>query len=169
MLIDRSIRRRDNGHEKHSNLLDMNYISWAILGMIGYSLVTLFVKLATRSGQFSSFLVLAIATVIVTSSAVGTALLRGDFRGLEAHDFGARSAFWAYATGIALTVAVVSLFRALSLGPASVVVPIYGMFIVGGAVLGMLFLNEPPNLRKLLGIGLAAISVFLIATSTRPR
>jgi len=28
----------------------MNYVGWAILGMIGYSLVTLLVKLATRNG-----------------------------------------------------------------------------------------------------------------------
>jgi bacterial/archaeal transporter family protein len=129
----------------------------------------LFVKLATRSGEFSSFLVLAMATVIVTVSTVSIAVLRGDLRALEARDFDTPNAFWAYATGISLTVAVVSLFRALSLGPASVVVPIYGMFIVGGAVLGMLFLNETPNLRKLLGIGLAAVSVFLIATGTRAR
>jgi drug/metabolite transporter (DMT)-like permease len=43
------------------------------------------------------------------------------------------------------------------------------MFIVGGALLGMLFLNEPPTLRKPVGIGLTAVSVFLIATSTRGR
>jgi hypothetical protein len=36
--------------------------------MVGYSLVTMFVKLATRNGQFSSFLVLAIATSIVCTS-----------------------------------------------------------------------------------------------------
>jgi transporter family protein len=145
----------------------MNYIVWAILGMIGYSLVTLFVKLATRNGQFSSFLVLAIATVIVTACAMSVAIVRGDMRGLQSRDFATPSAFWAYATGVALAVVVVSLFRALSLGPASVVVPIYGMFIVGGALLGMLFLDEPPTPRKLLGIGLAAVSVFLIATGRR--
>ena len=147
----------------------MNYVGWAILGMIGYSLVTLLVKLATRNGQFSSFFVLAIATVIVMACAVSVSIMRGDMRGLQARYFTTPSAFLAYATGIALTVAVVSLFRALSLGPASVVVPIYGMFIVGGALLGMLFLNEPPTLRKLVGIGLAAVSVFLIATSMRGR
>jgi transporter family protein len=147
----------------------MNYIGWAILGMVGYSLVTLFVKLATRSGQFSSFLVLTIASIIVTVSALSIAVMRGDLRGLGVRDLGSPNAFWAYATGVALAVAVVSLFRALSLGPASVVVPIYGMFIVGGAVLGMLFLDEPPNARKILGIGLAAVSVFLIATSMRAR
>jgi transporter family protein len=147
----------------------MNYITWAILGMVGYSLVTLLVKLATRSGQFSSFLVLAIATVIVTACALTITLMRGDTRALVARDFASSSALWAYATGIALTVAVASLFRALSLGPASVVVPIYGMFIVGGAMLGMVFLGEPPNLRKLLGIGLAIVSVFLIAASSPHR
>ena len=147
----------------------MNYVAWSILGMAGYSLVTLLVKVATRSGQFSSFLVLAIATTIVCTSALSITVLRGDTRALIARDFASASALWAYATGIALTVAVVSLFRALSLGPASGVVPIYGMFIVGGAILGMVFLHEPPNLRKLIGIALAAISIVLIATSARGR
>jgi len=79
------------------------------------------------------------------------------------------SALWTYATGIALTIAVVLLFRALSLGPASVVVPIYGMVIVGGAFLGMVFLDEPPTLRRLAGIALAVVSVFLIAAGTHRR
>jgi len=41
------------------------------------------------------------------------------------------------------------------------------MFIVGGAILGIVFLNEPPNMRKLLGIALAIVSIYLIATSAR--
>jgi bacterial/archaeal transporter family protein len=147
----------------------MNYIAWAILGMVGYSLVTLFVKLATRSGQFSSFLVLAISSAIVCTSTLTITALRGDTRTLVARDFASSSGLWAYATGISLAVAVTSLFRALSLGPASVVAPIYGMFIVGGAILGMVFLDEPPNLRKLLGIALAIISIYLIATSVQRR
>jgi bacterial/archaeal transporter family protein len=141
----------------------MNYITWALVGMVGYSFTTLLVKLATRSGQFSSFLVLAIACVITLTTVVSITLLRGDLQTVSAKDFASSSAWFTYATGIALTVAVVSLFRALSLGPASIVVPIYGMFIVGGAILGMLFLHEPVTLRKAVGIGLAAISIFLIA------
>jgi bacterial/archaeal transporter family protein len=70
----------------------MNYVGWAVLGMIGYSLVTLLVKLATRSGQFSSFLVLAIATVVASASAVSIAVLRGDLRAVEARDFTTPSA-----------------------------------------------------------------------------
>jgi transporter family protein len=144
----------------------MNYITWALIGMAGYSLTTLLVKFATRSGQFSSFLVLAIACVITLASTVTITLVRGDLRHVSAKDFASPSAWFAYATGIALTVAVSSLFRALSLGPASIVVPIYGMFIVGGAVLGMVFLHEPLTARKLAGIGLAVISIFLMAKKT---
>jgi multisubunit Na+/H+ antiporter MnhB subunit len=53
----------------------MSYVGWAILGMVGYSLVTILVKLSTRGGQFSSFLVLAIATVIVTACTVSLTVL----------------------------------------------------------------------------------------------
>lgn len=141
----------------------MNYITWALVGMAGYSLTTLLVKLATRGGQFSSFLVLALATLIVCSAAFTVVLLRGELQRLSAKDLVSPSAWLSYATGVALTVAVMSLFRALSLGPASVVVPVYGMFIVGGAVLGILFLHEPLTARKLLGVALAVVSVFLIA------
>ena len=37
-----------------------SYIYWALLGMVGYSLTTLFTKLAERSSEVSSYMVLAI-------------------------------------------------------------------------------------------------------------
>ena len=141
----------------------MGYIGWALIGMVGYSLVSLLVKLATRNGDVSSSFVLAIATVIVASIACCIALLRGDFSGLAASDFVKPGALWSYATGVALIVAVASFFKALSLGPASEVVPIYGMFVVGGALLGIAFLSEPVTHRKLLGVAFAALSIYLIA------
>ena len=61
-------------------------------------------------------------------------------------------------TGIVLAIAVTSLFTALSLWPASMVVPVYGMFIVCGAILGIVFLHEPVTFKKVLGI----IGIFLI-------
>jgi bacterial/archaeal transporter family protein len=52
----------------------------------------------------------------------------------------------------------------LSLGPATVVVPIYGMFIVGGAVLGVLVLHEPVTWQKVAGLVAAVVGVYLIAS-----
>lgn len=46
----------------------------------------------------------------------------------------------------------------------SVVVPVFGMFLVGGAVLGIVFLGEAVTLKKALGIVFGAIAVVLIAT-----
>lgn len=140
----------------------MNHITWALLGMTGYSLVTLFVKFATRNNGFPAFIVLTIATTIVAISVVMIVLFRGEFQTLVAADFVSRSALWSYAGGIALTVAVSSLFMALSIGPTSVVVPIYGMFVIGGSVLGILFLQDPLHTQKVLGIVTATVSIFLI-------
>lgn len=64
----------------------MGYVGWALLGMVGYSLVTLLVKLATRSGEASSFFVLAVAVLIVGSVAWAIAILRGDFTGFTVSD-----------------------------------------------------------------------------------
>jgi drug/metabolite transporter (DMT)-like permease len=43
------------------------------------------------------------------------------------------------------------------------------MNYIAWSILGMVFLNKPPDLRKVLGIALAAVSIFLIATSVRGR
>lgn len=141
----------------------MNYVAWALLGMAGYSTVTLLVKLATRTGDFNAWGVLAMATGIVMPSVMTYAILSGAFDGKVSGDFAKPGALYAYAAGIALTIAVGSLFKGLSLGPASVVVPIYGMFIVGGFVLGVALLNEPLTLAKSIGIAAAVAGVFLIS------
>ncbi len=98
----------------------MHYLAWAVLGMVGYSTVTLMVKLATRTGDLNAFAVLAIATSMVAVAAVLNAWLGGSFAGRRARTSEA-GALYAYAAGTALTVAVGSLFKGLSLGPASIV------------------------------------------------
>jgi bacterial/archaeal transporter family protein len=142
----------------------VHYVAWAVLGMVSYSTVTLMVKLATRTGEFNAFAVLAIATTMVAIAAVANAWLGHAFAGKSVADFAKPGALYAYAAGLALTVAVGSLFKGLSLGPASVVVPVYGMFIVGGAMLGVLVLGEPMTAKRALGMALAVVGVVLVAT-----
>ncbi len=137
------------------------YVLWALLGMVAYSVTTLLVKLAVRAGAFSSFMVLLIAASIVFAAVVLIVALRGELRPLLS--LNRMALLWSLAAGGALTIAVSSLFQALSLGPASVVVPIYGMFIIGGAALGVLVLHEPVTWSKLLGVSAAVIGVVLIS------
>ena len=136
--------------------------------MIGYSVTALLVKLATQSGRFSSYFVLMISSAMVVITSTTITFLRGEMKTLSRENLVSVDGVFVLGTGVALVVAVVFYFLALGEGPASVVVPIYGMFIVGGAVLGLFFLHEPFTLRKLLGIILAAISIYLIAGHPAP-
>jgi transporter family protein len=138
------------------------YISWALIGMVGQSLAALFVKLAVRTVHISSFMVLAIATVMAAVSSVAIVVARGEL-GSAHGQFDRIAVLWACATGIALTVAVSSLFRALSLGPATIVVPLYGMFVIGGAALGVLVLHEPLTWLKALGLAAAVAGIYLVS------
>jgi transporter family protein len=139
-----------------------SYVLWALLGMAGYSLMTLFVKLAERSSTVSTYMVLAVSTTIVAIFAIAIVAMRGELKTLI-FELERPPLLWAIAGGLALTVAVSSLFHALSLGPANVVVPIYGMFIVGGPLLAALFLGEPMTWNKIAGLLAAIIGVILIS------
>ena len=139
-----------------------SYILWALLGMVGYSLMTLFVKLAERSGNVTTYMVLAVSTTIVAVFAIGIVAWRGELRALI-FELETPPLLWAIAGGIALTVAVTALFHALSLGPANIVVPVYGMFIVGGAVLGVVVLGESMPWHRVLGLVAAVVRVVLIS------
>lgn len=141
----------------------MNYISWALLGMASYSATTLFVKLATRNHVLPVFNVLAVSVLIVAVSVWVITISAGMWSRQVVVSFRSTDGLWTLAAGAALTIAVSSLFRALSLGPASVVVPIYGMFIIGGSVLGVLVLGEAVTPMKALGLTLAVAGVVLLA------
>ena len=107
-------------------------------------------------------MVLAVSTTIVAIFAVAVVAFRGELKPLLL-ELERPPLLWAIAGGIALTVAVTSLFHALSLGPSNVVVPIYGMFIVGGALLGVLVLGEPMSWTKSVGLVAAVVGVVLIS------
>lgn len=98
-----------------------SYIFWALLGVAGYSFGTFFVKLAERGGAASAHIVLAVASAVVAICAIVTVAVRGEIKPLFAMEQGTLRSI---AAGIALTVVVSSLFHALSLGSANVVVPI---------------------------------------------
>ena len=131
--------------------------------MIGYSVTATLVKLATQSGRFSSYFVLMISSAMVVATSTTITILRGDMKAFSRDNLASADGMLALGAGVALVIAVVFYFLALSEGPTSVVVPIYGMFIVGGSVLGLVFLHEPFTVRKALGIVLAAVSIYLIA------
>jgi len=136
----------------------MRYLVWAILALIGYTLVPPLVKLATA--EIPSDVVLLIANGMLVVVTVSILLISDVSVGQYlTHP----RAVYAYGAGIALTVGIVAYYRALAAGPVSVVVPIFGMFIATSSIVGIAVLDEPLTARKAAGIVLAVTAVYLTA------
>lgn len=137
----------------------MSYLPWALLAMVCYSFAFLFMKVAMRG--LPAFTVMPIAIVTLAVGSTAAAVVFGEWGDPS---LTSRHAQFALAAGLCLAGAVVGYFRALSTGPVSVVVPVFGMFLVGGALLGIVVLGEAVTPRKLLGIAFGAVAVVLIAS-----
>jgi len=74
-----------------------------------------------------------------------------------------RGVLLSVASGTLLVIGLTAFFFALGTGQASISVPIGRMGLAMTAVLALVFLGEPPTLRKLLGIGCAGLAVWLLS------
>jgi len=66
-------------------------------------------------------------------------------------------------SGFAAGLATVFFYLALKGGPASVVMPLTGMYIIIPALLGYLVLKEPVGLKHILGLVFAALAVIFLS------
>ena len=134
----------------------MRYLPWALLALAGYTLVAPLVKLATAEIPSDVALLIANGMLVVGATVV---VILSDTPVVpyltDAH------AIYAYGAGICLTVGILAYYRALAAGPVSVVVPIFGLFIVTSSVVGIAVLDEPLTARKAAGIGFAVLAVYL--------
>lgn len=137
----------------------MSYLLWTVVAMISYAFSFLFIKIATNDLPPFTVMPIAIVTLAVGSTAV--AALFGEWSVVSVTS---RSVLFSLAAGVCLAGAVVGYFRALSTGPVSVVVPVFGLFLVVGAILGIVVLGEPVTVRKAVGIVLAGVAVVLLAS-----
>jgi len=138
----------------------MNYLVWALVALCAYSLVPPLSKLAADGIPIMVVALGANVTITVVNLVVVLSL--GE--GLESSPWSPQVLYMLLA-GVFLSVGVLSYFQALDTGPVSVVTPIFGMFLVGSSAIGILVLGEAVTVRKLVGLGLAALAVFLTSTT----
>uniref|UniRef100_A0A7C1WID2 EamA family transporter n=1 Tax=candidate division WOR-3 bacterium TaxID=2052148 RepID=A0A7C1WID2_UNCW3 len=74
-----------------------------------------------------------------------------------------RAAPLAVLSGLAAGIATVCFYMALKSGPASVVLPLTGMYIIIPAVLGYILLKEPVTVRHIVGLGFAVLAVIFLS------
>ena len=134
----------------------MNYLLWTLLGLLAYTLVPPLMKVATS--EIPPTVALLISNVILVAVTVGV-LAVGD-QSVTEH-FTAPKAIYAYGAGLALAVGLLAYYTGLSMGPVSVVTPVFGMFLVTSSALGIAFLGETLTARKVLGFAFAVAAVYL--------
>jgi transporter family protein len=138
----------------------MHYLLWAVIALAAYSMVPPLSKLASE--RIPIMVVALVANALITIVNLGVVLYLEDG---SIPSLPSTHAVYALAAGAFLTVGVLSYFYALSIGPVSVVTPIFGLFLVGSAVVGMVALDEPVTVRKLAGLGFAGLAVYLTSTA----
>jgi transporter family protein len=139
--------------------VNVGYLTYSLIALAAYTLVSPLTKIATR--DLPSDAVAAVTNGMLAVAALALTLYAGDSvtRTLTHPD-----RVYVLGAGVCLAVGIIAYYRALKLGPVSVVVPIFGMFLVTSSLIGIAFLNEALTLRKGAGIVLAVVAVLLVTT-----
>jgi transporter family protein len=136
----------------------MRYLIWTLVALVGYTFVPPLMNIATRE------IPTTVVTFATASLLAGTALSlslvgREPIVGPLTSSHG----WYVLAAGVFLTISVLSFFQALSIGPVSIVTPIFGLFLVTSSVIGVVLLDEPMTLQRALGILLAMLAIVLLS------
>ena len=134
----------------------VSYVVWAIVALLSYTLVAPLVSAATPAVPSDVALVFANGILIVVALGVIAVTDQAVLPYLT-HE----KAPLVYAAGLFLAVGILAYYRALAAGPVSVVVPVFGLFIVTSSVVGIVALDEALTARKAAGIGCAMLAVYL--------
>jgi len=139
----------------------MRYLPWALLALGAYSAVAPLMNAATTGdARIPSTVAALVANGILVVGTVGVVL----YTGRDVGSYVGHPKFpLVVAGGLFLTVGILAYYRALSLGPVSVVTPVFGLFLVLSSAIGVVALDEPLTARKVAGIVLAVVAVYLVS------
>jgi len=139
----------------------MDYLLWIFVALVAYSLIGPVVKIIEEDvpTETDVFITTAVMLLVTTASILAFGSVR---------DVSLTSSAMLYAGlgGVFLAVGVIAFFRALQDGPVSVVVPIYGLFIVMSSLIGIVFFSESYSTRKVAGILLAVVAIYLTSAGS---
>jgi transporter family protein len=132
---------------------------WAILSAIFAALTAIFAKVGVEG--INSDLATLIRTVIVLVTLSLILFATGQFS--NPGPISAKSWLFLLLSGLGTGASWLCYFRALKLGPATLVAPIDKLSVVLVALFGVTFLGERPSWNGWLGIALIASGAVLIA------
>jgi bacterial/archaeal transporter family protein len=132
---------------------------WAVLSAVFAALTAIFAKVGVE--DINPDLATLIRTVIVLVTLALILFATGKFS--EAGPISGKSWLFLLLSGLGTGASWICYFRALKLGPATMVAPIDKLSVVLVALFGVVFLGERPSWNGWLGIALIAACAVLIA------
>ena len=140
------------------NALTGNWLFWALLSAIFAALTAIFAKIgvADINSNFATF----IRTIVVIAALAGILSLTGGWQ--APGTISTRTYVFLLLSGLGTGASWLCYFRALKLGPATLVAPIDKLSVVLVALFGVVFLGERPSASNWLGIALIAAGAVLI-------
>src|SRR5215813_995671 len=132
---------------------------WAVLSAVFAALTAIFAKVGVEG--INSDLATLIRTVIVLAALALILFATGQFS--NPGPISTKSWLFLLLSGLGTGASWLCYFRALKLGPATLVAPIDKLSVVLVALFGVVFLGERPSLYGWIGIFLIATGAVLIA------
>ena len=131
---------------------------FAVLSAFFAALTTVFAKVGVEN--VSSNLATAIRTVVILAIAWGLVYAEGTFGGL--FELNSKTLLFLVLSGMATGLSWLCYFRALQLGPVSLVAPIDKSSLVLISLFAVLFLGEPLTVKMLVGTGLILLGTLVL-------
>jgi transporter family protein len=137
-----------------------SWLAWALLSAMFAALTAIFAKIGVT--DIDSDLATFIRTIVVLVSLALILFATGKFTAPGA----ITTKTWVFLllSGLGTGASWLCYFRALKLGPATLVAPIDKLSVVLVALFSVVFLGERPSLNGWIGIALIAAGAVLIAT-----
>jgi transporter family protein len=132
--------------------------AWALLSAVFAALTAIFAKVGVE--DINSDLATLIRTVIVLTAL--SLILFASGKLSHPGPISAKSWLFLLLSGLGTGASWLCYFRALKLGPATLVAPIDKLSVVLVALFGVVFLGERPSLNGWLGIALISAGAILI-------
>ena len=136
-----------------------SWLVWALLSAAFAALTAIFAKVGVE--DINSDLATLIRTVVVLTSLSLILFVTGQFN--QTGPISTKSWVFLLLSGLGTGASWICYFRALKLGPATLVAPIDKLSVVLVALFGVVFLGERPSLNGWIGIALIAAGAVLIA------
>ncbi len=138
--------------------MSRDHLWLALLAFVTYSLVAPLLKIAMETIPSTVAVFMSNAVMLVLIVGILVYLGHSPVPYLR-HQRAPYILVW----GVGLAVALLAYYRALALGPVSIVVPIYGLFIVLSSIIGIVVLDEAVTWRKVASIGFAILAIVLMS------